>query len=193
MKYKNLIIILTIILSIIVGASWNDCTRGNIDDPCYYPGDCNQYIDTNSDGICDHSQPEPTTATTSNNTTIATSSNSTTNITSTTPTTKSATKSSNNSFDSRYYVKYIAPSLLAIYLVSIFILPQRVRRKLWNVVLAVFFFLSAITGVLLAIGINIYIYPSMLYWHVETGIAMAIIGFIHFMIHIRYYYRIFAR
>lgn len=140
MKYKNLIIIPTIILSIIVGASWNDCTRGNIDDPCYYPGDCNQYIDTNSDGICDHSQPEPTTATTSNNTTIATSSNSTTNITSTTPTTKSATKSSNNSFDSRYYVKYIAPSLLAIYLVSIFILPKEYAENFGTLFLPCFSF-----------------------------------------------------
>jgi len=36
---------------------WDDCPRGEVD--CEYPGLCNRYIDTNNDGICDHSQPAP--------------------------------------------------------------------------------------------------------------------------------------
>ena len=43
--------------------AWDDCPRGEVD--CVYPGECSRYIDTNGDGICDLSQPEPvaTTAT----------------------------------------------------------------------------------------------------------------------------------
>ena len=37
--------------------AWNDCPSGEINDA--YPGDCNKYIDTDKDGICDHSQPAP--------------------------------------------------------------------------------------------------------------------------------------
>jgi len=36
---------------------WNDCPRGETD--CEYPGICRSYVDTNDDGICDHSQPAP--------------------------------------------------------------------------------------------------------------------------------------
>ena len=34
--------------------AWDDCPLGLVDDP--YPGACRRYVDTNGDGICDHSQ-----------------------------------------------------------------------------------------------------------------------------------------
>lgn len=37
--------------------AWDDCPFGLEDDA--YPGDCARYIDTDGDGICDHSQPAP--------------------------------------------------------------------------------------------------------------------------------------
>lgn len=37
--------------------TWDDCPLGKTDDA--YPGDCNKYIDTDKDGICDYSQPAP--------------------------------------------------------------------------------------------------------------------------------------
>ena len=37
--------------------SWDDCPYGNVNDE--YPGECSRYIDTDNDGICDHSQPPP--------------------------------------------------------------------------------------------------------------------------------------
>jgi hypothetical protein len=37
--------------------AWDDCPLGLVNDP--YPGACPRYIDTNNDGICDHSQPDP--------------------------------------------------------------------------------------------------------------------------------------
>lgn len=37
--------------------AWDDCPKGLVDDP--YPGECSRYVDTDNDGICDHSQPAP--------------------------------------------------------------------------------------------------------------------------------------
>ncbi len=42
---------------IIIGFSWNDCPFGMVNDT--YPGECGKYIDTNNNGICDHSEPAP--------------------------------------------------------------------------------------------------------------------------------------
>jgi len=41
---------------------WDSCPFGLVDDP--YPGECGRYIDTNQDGICDLSQPNPKDSTT---------------------------------------------------------------------------------------------------------------------------------
>ena len=38
-------------------ASWNDCPKGMINDEA--PGSCPMYIDTDENGICDHSEPAP--------------------------------------------------------------------------------------------------------------------------------------
>ncbi len=35
--------------------AWLDCPYGNVNDP--YPGQCELYTDTNSNQICDHSEP----------------------------------------------------------------------------------------------------------------------------------------
>ena len=54
---KVTLIILTILLTPATAFAWDDCPRGETH--CEYPGDCGRYIDTNDDGICDRSQPEP--------------------------------------------------------------------------------------------------------------------------------------
>jgi len=56
MKLKNIVIML-ILLSTFVSAQWDDCPFGEVDEP--YPGTCGRYIDTNDDGLCDHSQEDP--------------------------------------------------------------------------------------------------------------------------------------
>ncbi len=54
-------IYLVMFLGIIFLASsvlaWNDCPKGEINDPA--PGDCSLYVDTDNNGICDHSEPAP--------------------------------------------------------------------------------------------------------------------------------------
>jgi len=37
--------------------AWDDCPKGLTNDA--YPGSCPQYIDTDENGICDHSEPAP--------------------------------------------------------------------------------------------------------------------------------------
>ena len=55
------VIFLLIILFTSFGASeayaWDDCPKGLVNDP--YPGECSRYIDTDENGICDHSEPAP--------------------------------------------------------------------------------------------------------------------------------------
>ena len=40
--------------------AWDDCPYGKTDSSCTFPGECGKYIDTNNNGICDHSEPAPT-------------------------------------------------------------------------------------------------------------------------------------
>ena len=37
--------------------AWEDCPKGMVNDE--YPGSCPRYIDTDENGICDHSEPAP--------------------------------------------------------------------------------------------------------------------------------------
>jgi len=39
--------------------AWDDCPYGKTDSSCTFPGECGKYIDTNNNGICDHSEPAP--------------------------------------------------------------------------------------------------------------------------------------
>lgn len=52
-----LIASLTLYVNVSLAQAWDSCPFGLENDP--YPGECGRYIDTNNDGICDLSQPEP--------------------------------------------------------------------------------------------------------------------------------------
>lgn len=53
-----LVLVIAIAMQILPVFAWDDCPFGMVNDP--YPGSCPRYIDTNNDGICDHSQSAPT-------------------------------------------------------------------------------------------------------------------------------------
>jgi len=70
-KYWNitiLVLVLIGIVGIIFGATglsaarvrWDSCNK--VSGECYYPGACHDYSDSNKDGICDRSQPDPAAA-----------------------------------------------------------------------------------------------------------------------------------
>lgn len=44
--------------------AWDDCPFNEVNEP--YPGTCGRYVDTDSNGICDHSEPAPEEQTTVN-------------------------------------------------------------------------------------------------------------------------------
>jgi len=62
MRKKTLIILLLIFAFLLPAISggvyaWDDCPKGLVNDE--YPGECSRYIDTDENGICDHSEPAP--------------------------------------------------------------------------------------------------------------------------------------
>ncbi|MDX9882740.1 MAG: hypothetical protein RBS73_11810 [Prolixibacteraceae bacterium] len=69
------------------------------------------------------------------------------------------------------------------------------HRKFWNVLLLLTFLTAGLLGLLLVVKINykleIPFYDQLLKYHVEFGIAMALIGFIHFLWHLNYYLQLF--
>lgn len=74
---------------------------------------------------------------------------------------------------------------------------NQTHRKLWNTILAVSFFLTALAGLFMALQINykwdIPYVKQILKWHVEFGIGMAFTGIFHFLWHLPYFKGIFTR
>ncbi len=75
--------------------------------------------------------------------------------------------------------------------------PLPLHRKLWNSLLAVSFIITALAGVFMALQVNykwdIPVTKSILKWHVEFGIGMAITGLFHFLWHLSYFKKIFTK
>ncbi len=216
---KNIIYLLLIISTFLSIYSpkvyaWDDCPKGEVDDP--YPGDCSRYIDTDDDGICDRSQvaPEDRVAegideNTKNEppTTIPAYKTYATDTTSTSTTadTASQTKTQSDgtkekSTGSKYNFWTIFISLIIVYAMSLVLSKTKMistvtHKKLWNVILLITFLLSGITGLLLTIQIDnpalISLPQNFLFLHVEFGVAMALISIFHIIWHWPYYKCIF--
>jgi len=179
--------------------AWDDCPYGKVNDE--YPGDCARYIDTDNDGICDHSQPAPedriiAEAETDNGQLVV---NTSTNI----------STDNSDSFigiekipkqpsvtGRQYYFFPITIVLIVAYLISYLLqkfkkIKMITHQRLWNIILLFSFFGSALLGILLVfkiiLGITITFPFNMLFWHVEFGLAMAIIAIFHIWNHRRYF------
>ena len=87
--------------------------------------------------------------------------------------------------------------LLSHLLVRYRILPKRIHRKIWNTLLLLTFLITAILGLLLAIQINYKLewefVDKFLVWHVNFGIAMAMVALMHLLWHIDYYLHLFKK
>jgi len=185
---KKLSIMLAILLlAAPATALWNDCPYGEVNDK--HPGDCGRYIDTDRDGICDHSQPAPDERVKN----IYTKSRKAeTEI----PETKSSKSGKEYNFIP------ITAGLLLLYL-STYVLSKKgkimilTHRRVWNLAVLITFLISGITGLLLVLkvsyGLKLPNPAGMLFLHVEFGIAMAIITIFHIGWHWRYYTAYFKR
>ncbi|MFA5025514.1 MAG: hypothetical protein WC503_03355 [Candidatus Shapirobacteria bacterium] len=85
----------------------------------------------------------------------------------------------------------------SLYLVKIKKIDLFKQRQFWNVVLLISFLVSGILGLILAFLIDqkmsIAWYLPMLWWHVETGIVMALIAIFHAIWHLGYFLTILKR
>jgi len=142
--------------------AWQDCPFGKINDP--YPGSCNNYVDTNADKICDHSQPAP-------NTSLAEIS----------PKTE------------KFLLLFVPSSLYFISWFLVFrtglkkrfpFLNQKSFTFFWNSALLVSFILTGTTGLITFLaGPSI----TLTRWHNQTGLVMLIIALFHFLRRLSYY------
>ena len=186
---SNLILFIFILLTIVITipqtvSAWNNCPFGEVNEP--YPGTCGRYKDTDQDGICDLSQSPPESR-------LQTSDENSEGNQDTLNGTKTSIDSNARI---NYYFLPILLFLVIFYLITFGmgqkkILKKIQHRKIWNGILLITFLVSGIFGLILAIsissGIRLYFYADLLFWHVEFGIAMAIISVFHIIWHWKYY------
>lgn len=156
---KQFLIVIALLLTSSYGfADKPDCERQRVD--CI--GECGRMIDADGDGFCDNgdlSMPKPE------------------------PT--------------HYLLLEILSATLGLYFISLVLLKSRVykkitHRKIWNYLLLITFITAALLGLLLVVFINYDVrtdfYLTYLELHVDFGIAMSIVGIIHFIWHWNYYF-----
>jgi hypothetical protein len=100
---------------------------------------------------------------------------------------------------SYYFIPILA--VIGLLYVTTWVLAARkivknvIHRRIWNIVLLVAMAISAILGILLILSIdfniNVTLPFNMLFWHVEAGIALGIVGLFHILWHRRYFVKIF--
>jgi len=193
--YKKLILLFVTIFILIILSSasiyaWDDCPFNLEND--YYPGECGRYIDTDDDGICDHSQPAPE----NRENLIAYNLDST-------------KENIENPHQEEHKTSLPDYNFLEIFFISLFIyfsvnfLARKLQitlsreKKFWNTILLISFIGSAGLGMILVFirdfewfkNINL----NFLFWHVEFSIVMTFLGIFHALWHLKYYLSIFKR
>jgi len=186
-------IIFVLILLVLISAAtlaFEDCPHDEID--CSFPGECSRYIDTDNDGICDHSQLAPENRS-DGTTVVAVESNSTAQI-------PGAAAKTDDQSKITYRLLPIFLALIVLYAISYILARKKIirvinHRKIWNILLLVSFLVSGLLGILLVIRINygvaIPLPFNVLFWHVEFSIAMFIISIFHTLWHSAYFKKLF--
>lgn len=213
MKIKLLIIVFSLLLTVgVVGTFWdssiaeaasgvwNSCPKGLVNDP--YPGACRSYVDSNGDSICDFSQSAPASSSlaptsTSQSTSITATTAVNTGSTTSDITTGIGTSDTASSDNTRsYHFLLIFCTVVALYCLTWLLSAKKIfttltHRKIWNVILLVSCLVCCLLGLILTInldlGTNITLPFSSLFWHVEAGIALGVVGISHILWHWRYF------
>jgi len=181
---KKIIFALLSILIPITVLAWNDCPYNETN--CPPPGNCNRYVDTDNDKICDRSQ--------------STLEDRNIEITNTQETNNENLIINNKQNKMIYHLVPISLILILLYFITYIISKKKIisiidHKKIWNVLLLITFLISGILGIILIIEINFRItipLPfNMLFWHVEIGIAMFVICTLHIIERWNYFKNIF--
>jgi len=183
MKKTPLVILIILIATIFVQSAlaWDDCPYAIEDDP--QPGLCSQYVDTNGDGICDHSQSEPA---------------------ETNPDESSQEQIQTQVISSRqwYENKNVMIMIISFFIIlggvvllKIFtkkqIISKTKEKIIWNILLLIFFLPSAITGILLVLIVEFSVLREIslnfIELHSYTSFFFMWISGYHIIWHTRYY------
>jgi len=187
---KWIFLFIFILLPSLGFAQWNDCPFKEVNDP--FPGKCGRYVDTDGDGICDHSQLPPS----ERNGQKQNEDHRYILALSTPKEKKHFAWGSRN-----YHLFEISIPLFFMYIVTKLLskkafLSIASHKKIWNWLLLFTFLSSALLGILLIIKISFNVAVSLpfdiVYWHAETGIAMTIISCFHLFEHLKYFKRLLS-
>jgi hypothetical protein len=192
---------------------WNSCPRGQVD--CAFPGKCRLYIDTNGDSLCDRSQSDPAASAAGTGTdstsvisgpistvlavTATAAPESAAAVNADTAVVDSAAPSAASQVVGLKHSYYFVPVFLVLavlYALTWTLAARKIirtltHRKIWNFVLMISMVVSALLGLFLILNIDfnfgISLPVNMLFWHVEAGIALGVIGAFHILWHWRYF------
>jgi hypothetical protein len=172
-----LAIMITILFTSITTCAWDDCPFGIEDEA--YPGTCWRYVDTNGDGICDHSQSEPTEE----------------NQEEPSESGVAAQKVDNSSKFPIMLIISLLITLVLIGFLKLFIRSKKLtssKEKIFlNILLLIFFIPSAITGVILLLMTNMGILrefgQGFTLWHNISSLFFMWITAYHIIWHTKYY------
>ena len=100
-----------------------------------------------------------------------------------------------------HLLSILIPMLIAAILMKRLVVKNVIRNitytRFWNVLLLISFLITAILGMLLVVKINYGLeIPYLRYcyiFHVDFGIAMSIISFLHLIWHLKYYYKLISK
>lgn len=174
MKITDIVILLLgLFLSEAVFAQ--DCPFGLTDDP--YPGECGRYIDTNNDNICDHSQTSAETAQTDS-------------LSGNQPLAADKAQKRNDYYFWQMVLLAGAAWLSSALLIKTGKLSLSNQRKFWNFLLFASFLATAATSIIMLLnesyGASVKVPFNLVFWHIESGLAMIIISVFHIFWHIPY-------
>jgi len=100
--------------------------------------------------------------------------------------------SGGEAYNPDYNVLPIVLALIMLYLISYLLYGSEIIRKvrykqIWSIVLIGSLLISGITGIILILitdyGIQFNLNFNLLFWHVESGIILAVVLFFHIHIH----------
>jgi hypothetical protein len=187
-------ILFLVLLAIIIGVgprfvfNWLDCSLERLNNPV--SALCGLYIDIDHSGICDYFELAPAVwAAVNDSLTKAGQQKEQIGVTVATKTDKPANVK-------RYDFFWPVGLTLGFYFLTLLLVKKKklslvIHRWIWNMVLLISFLVSGLLGLLLVVRINYGLKPLFsfngLYWHVEAGIVMATVIFIHIGWHWGYY------
>jgi len=152
--------------------AWDDCPYGMVNDT--YPGSCPRYVDTDGDGICDHSQLPPEEREASSNSS------------SSQKTTSEGSLSIKNSPLKGVLITFVAVFLAAL-VTELMVRGGRLKkitaRYVWNILLTIGFFISAISGILLLSVKD----STLLTLHTLSSLTLLWMGLYHVIKRFKYY------